>query len=189
MRCYQKNIQKSNNLQIWNEEISPTRRYVIIRVSSDDIIERVKVITGDTLAKFDTTGTLTQKYQARLIPREATADLVTPEDTDNLKSVLINKNHRTLFDTLPINYPSSQNLLPIAVIFKRLRGLVNSQFADVGSDQERNRGVGAELTDENAPHLPEVRRPSDPPHPRRGPGTTRRPGDRPAQRAVRGLRL
>ncbi len=26
-------VQKSNNLQIWNEEISPTRRYVIIQVS------------------------------------------------------------------------------------------------------------------------------------------------------------
>lgn len=25
-------VQKSNNLQIWNEEITPTRRYVIIRV-------------------------------------------------------------------------------------------------------------------------------------------------------------
>src|SRR5688500_7597811 len=28
-------IQKSNNLQIWNEEISPIRRYVLIRVSSE----------------------------------------------------------------------------------------------------------------------------------------------------------
>ena len=26
-------VQKSNNLQVWNEELSPTRRYVLIRVS------------------------------------------------------------------------------------------------------------------------------------------------------------
>lgn len=57
-------IQKSNNLQVWNEEISPNRRYVVIRVSPQDVIERVKVVTGETLARFDTTGTLTQKYQA-----------------------------------------------------------------------------------------------------------------------------
>jgi hypothetical protein len=134
-------VQKSNNLQVWNEEISPARRYVIIRVSADDIIERVKVVTGDTLAKFDTTGTLTQKYQAQLITKETPAELVTLEDTDNLKSVLIQKTHQTLFDALPIEYPSSQNLLPIAMIFERLRELVDSQFADVGSDQERNRGA------------------------------------------------
>jgi len=29
-------VQKSNNLQVWNEELDPTRRYVLIRLSSDD---------------------------------------------------------------------------------------------------------------------------------------------------------
>src|ERR1019366_2849728 len=61
-------VQKSNNLQVWNEELSPTRRYVLIRLSSADVVTKVKVVTGDTLAKLDTTGTLTQKYQARCIP-------------------------------------------------------------------------------------------------------------------------
>ena len=64
-------VQKSNNLQIWNEELAPTRRYVIIRVSEDDVITKVKVVTGDSLVLLDTTGTLTQKYQARLIPGAA----------------------------------------------------------------------------------------------------------------------
>lgn len=58
-------IQKSNNLQIWNEEIFPTRRYVLIRLNESDIVCKVKAIDGETLAKLDTTGTLTQKYQAR----------------------------------------------------------------------------------------------------------------------------
>ena len=53
--------QKSNNLQVWNEELSPTRRYVILRVSDDDEITRVKVVNGEELAQLDTTGTLTQK--------------------------------------------------------------------------------------------------------------------------------
>src|SRR3990172_960440 len=42
--------QKSTNLQIWNEELSPTRRYAIIRLSNDDIVLKVKVVNGQTLA-------------------------------------------------------------------------------------------------------------------------------------------
>ncbi len=38
--------QKSNNLQIWNEEIVPSRRYVIVRVADDGKIVKVKVVTG-----------------------------------------------------------------------------------------------------------------------------------------------
>src|SRR5881396_1456023 len=43
-------VQKSNNLQIWNEEITPTRRYVIARPDSDGVIQALRVITGDALA-------------------------------------------------------------------------------------------------------------------------------------------
>lgn len=135
-------IQKSNNLQIWNEEISPTRRYVIIRVSSDDIIERVKVVTGDMLARLDTTGTLTQKYQARLVLKDVTTEFVVSEDTENLRPILMEKkNYQTRFDNLPTDYPTSENLLPITVIFARLSHLVGSRFSDTGYDQERNRGA------------------------------------------------
>ena len=58
-------IQKSDNLQIWNEEINPNRRYVLIR-EENDILTNVVVISGSQLADYDTTGTLTQKYQAKL---------------------------------------------------------------------------------------------------------------------------
>jgi len=61
-------IQKSNNLQIWNEDISLSRRYAIIQVSTDDIVQKVRVVTGELLSTFDKTGTFTQKYQARLSP-------------------------------------------------------------------------------------------------------------------------
>ena len=56
-------VQKSNNLQVWNEQLEAIRRYALVRVCEGSIIVRVKVVTGDTLAKLDTTGTLTQKYQ------------------------------------------------------------------------------------------------------------------------------
>src|SRR5262249_31407738 len=46
-------VQKSNNLQIWNEEIVPTRRYVIIRVNESSIVTGVRVVTGEVLARLD----------------------------------------------------------------------------------------------------------------------------------------
>ena len=58
-------VLKADNVQIWNEEIQIDTRFVMIRVV-DDAITKVKVILGSDLQKFDTTGTLTQKYQAKL---------------------------------------------------------------------------------------------------------------------------
>ena len=134
-------IQKSNNLQIWNEEISPTRRYVLIRVSPADIISRVKVATGDTLALLDKTGTLTQKYQARLVTGQETTELVVSEDTDSLRALLGKHGHLARFNNSPIDNPTAETLLPIRVVFERLKSLVGQVFADVGYDQERNRGA------------------------------------------------
>lgn len=133
-------VQKSNNLQVWNEELAPTRRYVIIRVGEDDVITKVKVVTGDTLALLDTTGTLTQKYQARLIPGEEKTNLISGEDT-NLLQPFVQYNVDLASVASPINHPRSDQLLPIRGIFDRLQLLVGKQFADIGYDQERNRGA------------------------------------------------
>jgi len=130
--------QKSNNLQIWNEEISPTRRYVLIRVSSVDVITTVRVVTGDTLALFDTTGTLTQKYQARCIPGQEVAELVTPADTNRLLPHVSQHQQRM---RSPVEHPLSGYLFSIAEIYRRLSALVGQRFPDAGHDQERNRGA------------------------------------------------
>ena len=58
--------QKSMNVQIWNEEVDAARRYVFLKVDEDDIIICVRVISGETLAKYDRTGKLTTKYQATM---------------------------------------------------------------------------------------------------------------------------
>lgn len=134
-------IQKSDNLQIWNEEISLTRRYAIIDVSVDDVIRKVKVVTGDVLASLDTTGTLTQKYQARLIAGETATELVVPSDCDHLMSVLKERGHLTRFKNSPTDQPTTETLLPISQIFERLQTLVARRFTDAGHDQERNRGA------------------------------------------------
>jgi len=113
-------VQKSNNLQVWNEELSSVRRYALIRVNEGDVITRVKVVTGDTLAFLDTTGTLTQKYQARLIPGEAKAELNVEKDTKLLQTFV-----RSGLDlsavASPVNHPQAGQLMPIREIFDRLQ--------------------------------------------------------------------
>ena len=132
--------QKSNNLQVWNEELSPTRRYVILRVDDVDQIARVKVVNGEELVQLDTTGTLTQKYQARLIPGEASEELVSPTDTDALMPHT--RAGANLAQTVsPIDHPAHGLILPIGEVFERLRGAVGRSFPDAGWDEERNRGA------------------------------------------------
>lgn len=134
-------VQKSNNLQVWNEELASTRRYVIVQVSNRDVIERVKVVTGDDLAFLDTTGTLTQKYQARLVPREATKELVAARDTSLLERFAREESDPKMDSASPLSYPTADTLLPINVIYGMLSGLVDLSFPDRGHDQERNRGA------------------------------------------------
>lgn len=133
-------VQKSQNLQIWNEDIEWTRRYAIIRVSSDDIIERVRVVTGEMLTSFDTTGTLTRKHQARLTTGPRPRELISPFDTELLRDVVQSDVNLTGASS-PADPPDSAKLMPIGLIYRRLLSLVGESFPDAGSDQERNRGA------------------------------------------------
>jgi hypothetical protein len=133
-------VQKSNNLQVWNEELAATRRYVLMRVSANDRITRVKVVTGDALALLDTTGKLTQKYQARCIPGNEPAELIAQTDTALLRP--FTSIRADLAHTVgPTDYPEAGEILPIQTLFGRLKKLVGSQIKDSGFDQERNRGA------------------------------------------------
>lgn len=130
--------QKSNNLQVWNEELEASRRYVLIRVSEADVVTRVKVITGDTLALLDTTGTLTQKYQARCTDGQ-NSELISSGDTAVL-APLVNVAAALDEAATPVAQPKYGELLPIAEVYQRLYSLENRTFENVGSDQERKRG-------------------------------------------------
>jgi hypothetical protein len=133
-------VQKSNNLQVWNEQLAPSRRYVIIRVSDSGLITRVKVVTGDALAKLDTTGTLTQKFQARCVPGSTMAELVSARDTERLRNFTSDAANLGALAG-PVAHPNSGQLFPIKSLFDRLRNLIGKRFADSGHDQERNRGA------------------------------------------------
>jgi hypothetical protein len=133
--------QKSNNLQIWNDQLAATRRYAIVRVASDDRVACVKVVTGDALAPLDTTGTLTQKYQARCLYGSQTVELASRSDTDLLQPFLARGRSWPIKRSSPTSYPTAQEILPLPVVLKRLAALVGRSFADAGHDQERNRAM------------------------------------------------
>ena len=131
--------QKSLNVQIWNEEITPDRRYVFLEVNEDDIVTNVRVIIGDELAYYDNTGKLTTKYQATMHHFDRSY-LFATVDTDNLMDVICNF-ETDLKQFNPNDYPTSESLLPISELFNRLIALEGKEFNYISATQERNRGA------------------------------------------------
>ena len=131
--------QKSNNLQIWNEPICVTRRYVIVNITENDVIKNVKIVSGDLLEKLDTTGTLTQKYQARIDGMHRMCELVISKDTDHLLSHVID-GLLPFGDISPNAVPTSGSILSVQTIFQKLKSIVGKVFPDHGSTQDRKRG-------------------------------------------------
>jgi len=122
-------VQQANNLQIWNEEVSDSRRYVVVRVGSKGTVTGVRVITGQALAILDTTGTLTHKYQARSRLPVVESHLVSNVDTANVVEKIIAARPREF-----------TKFLPIDAVYRRLVLLVGRKLRDPGIGQERNRG-------------------------------------------------
>ena len=132
-------VQKSNNLQIWNEEVSPARRYVLIFVSKEDLITHVRVLNGESIALLDKTGTLTQKYQASLIDQSGASKLFSGCDTENL-APLISRDPIEFSQRRPTDEPIANEILSIAELFRLLSDVVGMTVADAGIGQERLRG-------------------------------------------------
>jgi len=139
-QCFDTYVQKSNNLQIWNEAVIPSRRYVIVRVGEKNTITKVKVVVGNSLVELDTTGTLTQKFQARLVFGQSATELITDQDTERL-CTLVDSNIVFPSETDPSSDPKIGQLFSISDLFCRLKPLVGRSFTDIGYDQERNRGA------------------------------------------------
>ena len=133
-------VQKSNNLQIWNEDISSDRRYIIIALDSANTISKITALTGNQLKKFDMTGTMTRKYQAKFTGAQQTeSELFDTKDTATLSSQISDKNPKA-FTHSPSKPAAPSDLLSISEIYKRLLSLVEIEFINPGVDQERKRG-------------------------------------------------
>ncbi|HEM4248691.1 TPA: restriction endonuclease [Streptococcus suis] len=130
--------QKSLNVQIWNEEVDASRRYVFIQINDKDVITAVKIITGEELVTYDKTGTLTRKYQATM--NHLKRNYCSTIDTDNINSI-VTPIAKINFDERPNSLPTPNNLLRIDEIFNRLLPLVGSEINYINATQERNRGA------------------------------------------------
>ena len=130
--------QKSDNVQIWNEDVAPDRRYVFLRADAHDVITSVRIITGDQLAKLDRTGTLTQKYQATM-RHFGNNRLFSTADTSRIVQ-WCSATSPDLSVALPTDLPSFGSLLSITEIYERLLPLVGGTIRYLDAIQERNRG-------------------------------------------------
>lgn len=132
-------IQKSLNVQIWNEDINPERRYVFLQVGEDNVITHVRVITGNTLILYDRTGTLTTKYQAIMNSYDE-SNLFSEYDTDVVVNYIIDPS-QPLNNTDPNAHPNRNHLLHISEIYARLLPIIGKSINYLGAVQERNRGA------------------------------------------------
>lgn len=119
-------VQKANNLQIWNEQVSSSRRYVIIRVNDEEVVTKVKVVTGNVIAAYDTTGTLTHKYQAKSKLPVTVSTLLVSSDTEPVRT--------------DYSHSLAPSFLLINLLFAKLRQLEGKVIRNPGITQERNRG-------------------------------------------------
>lgn len=131
-------VQKADNLQIWNEAIDPSRRYVLIRLGIDDTVASVRVVSGTQIAALDTTGTLTTKYQARMAASDSMAELATPIDTRRVRRLLADRPPSLAISAT--TDPTPSGLRSIEDLFIALRDLVGTAMPDAANMQERVRG-------------------------------------------------
>ena len=134
-------IQKSPNLQIWNEEVLSDRRYILVLVNGKDVIFSIVVLTGDGLKALDTTGTLTKKYQARLGQLASIPDIYSRTDTPLVVALTVKEGEKASFHGKPSDRPQKGQILPMGIISQKLRPLIGMEFANLGRDQDRNRGA------------------------------------------------
>lgn len=134
-------VQQRDNLQVWNEELSPTRRYAVIRVDDVGDVIAVRVAEGTELAMFDRTGTLTSKYQAKRRSANSGSKLVSDTDTPDFIAALAPADHlddSTLRGLLPVNPPVHGKVLSVRALYDRLLGLIGREMEY--STSERLRG-------------------------------------------------
>jgi len=132
--------QQSTNVQIWNEDIDASRRYVFLQVNENAVITAVRVIGGDELASLDKTGTLTRKYQATM-QHYGASRLFSATDTSAVNAFVSSPSASALCAVRPNELPTPDTLLPIAELYARLLRLVGKRIKYLDAVQERNRGA------------------------------------------------
>ena len=133
-------VQKTDNLQIWNDDIAPTRRYAIVRLNRSDVVDRVRVASGAVIAARDTTGTLTKKYQAKLVIGNNRTELIPNADTPRLQRYLGTRHSRDKIRS-PVADPQAGAVMPIRSLYGVLADTLGTALPNVAEDQDRVRGM------------------------------------------------
>lgn len=136
-------VQMADNLQIWNEEVDPSRRYALIRVTAEGHVVSVRVVTGEVIALWDRTGTLTSKYQATRLTSDSKSKLVSAVDSQAFIAAMRPGvvADSVLASTSPTSRPVPERVLSISSLYDRLELLVGEEFVDPGVTQDRSRGI------------------------------------------------
>ena len=134
-------VQKSHNLQIWNDLLEDTRRYALVHLNEHECVDVVSVVTGKELRQLIRTGTLTHKFQAR-IPD----DLVSFHsqcDTATLQRFMALETEKCFdFGNLTsASPPSPRSLLPVDRLFPILLPVLQWRLSWAASLDERRRGA------------------------------------------------
>lgn len=133
-------VQQSNNLQVWNDEVSPTRRYAVLGMDSANEVVAVRVAEGAELAAFDRTGTLTSKYQAKRRAGRSGNALVSTRDTEAFIAELAptdRLNADVLRRLLPVSTPVHGKVLTVSALHERMLDLVGLVLEYSPSERQR----------------------------------------------------
>lgn len=135
-------VQVSDNLQIWNQDISPNQRYVLIRPDHQGIIRAICIVRGHQIIQWDRTGTLTSKFQAKRRKGRTGSVLVSPQDTENFINILqpVDVSNDILASQSSGQPPTLRNVMPIAGLYAKLLKLIGLRLPVVSLEQDRVRG-------------------------------------------------
>ncbi|MDP1589516.1 MAG: hypothetical protein Q8M07_17320 [Prosthecobacter sp.] len=131
--------QQASNLQVWNQSLVVSRRYVIVSIGNDNRVLNVRVVTGDVLIELAKKQTLTHKLQATFSAPDAPTRLLVETDEAGLTHYLGNSSV-VLEQANPSACPEVGQLLPIKALFERLSPIVGQKLAAPSSGKERKGG-------------------------------------------------
>jgi hypothetical protein len=133
-------VQQSNNLQVWNDEVNPTRRYAVLGLDANSRVTAVRVVEGAELAILDRTGTLTSKYQAKRRQAGGGSRLVSAHDTAPFIAELApvdDVSDGVLRAMVPTAMPRHGHVLSVAALHERLLGLIGRELPYSPSERQR----------------------------------------------------
>ncbi len=121
--------QASNNVQVYNQDLDPTRRYAILKLDEHAHIESVRVVDGETLALLDGDGTITSKFQARRKSGDRGSKLVSDLDTEIFREFVepvgdLSAAELAALD--PLDPPKTGLVLSISALYERLQALIGT---------------------------------------------------------------